>query len=68
MKQGLPRCIHFTAFSHTARSLATDVRPGDMVQHATGRWKVIGAKVWRETYFPDGAPAPADGYLVQWRY
>jgi hypothetical protein len=42
-----------------------DVRPGDMVQHARGRWKVLGVKAWRETYIPDGQPAPADGYLVQ---
>ena len=45
-----------------------DARPGDTVQHAKGRWKVLGLKAWRETYFADGEPAPADGYLVQRRY
>jgi hypothetical protein len=42
-----------------------DVRPGDTVQHAKGRWKVLGGKAWRETYLADGEPAPADGYLVK---
>jgi hypothetical protein len=42
-----------------------DVRPGYTVQHARGRWKVLGVKAWRETYFPDGESAAADRYLVQ---
>ena len=45
-----------------------DVRPGDTVQHAKGRWKVLGVKAWRETYIPDGAPPPQYGYVVKRRY
>ena len=42
-----------------------DVRPGDVIQTAGGRRKVIGVKAWRECYFAEGESPPKDGYLVR---
>ena len=42
-----------------------DVRIGDTVQHAKGRWRILGVRAWRDCRFPANESPPSDGYLVR---
>jgi hypothetical protein len=62
-----PRGEH-ASLLRTQEARMIDVRPGDTVQHAKDRWKVLRVKAWREVYIPDGELASVDGDLVKRRY
>jgi hypothetical protein len=41
-----------------------DVRPGDTVQHADGRWKVLGIKTCETCTFPTGSRRRRIGHVM----